>query len=106
MKESSRWAQSSFALLLVFCILGGFLVGSSSSQDARVVRETTEVGRYQFVNGHQIFDTKTARLWQYDDSSLKWNREDAPWEWNQNPRKQPRDIQPNDGYRPIRPRAE
>jgi hypothetical protein len=105
MKELS-WTRPSLVLLAVFSILSAFLVGSSSSQDARAVREATEVGRYQMVNGGQIFDTKTARLWQFDNNLQKWNREDAPWEWNQKPHQSLPGIQPNDGARPLQPREQ
>jgi hypothetical protein len=49
--------------------IGGFLVGSSSSQEGRRGADG-EVGRYQMVAPHSvslfIFDTKTARYWNKD----------------------------------------
>jgi hypothetical protein len=81
MKESNRWARTSLVLLFVGCALAGFLAGSSSSQDTRRSSESTEVGRYQWVNDVKIFDTKTARLWRVSDQG--WVFEDSPWEANQ-----------------------
>lgn len=100
MKESNRWARCSFALLLVGCIFAGILVGSSSSQDVRRAIESTEVGRYQYVNGGMIFDTKTARLWRAieDGQNQKWVRDDAPWESNQKPKSQPNGIAPSGNF--------
>ena len=105
MKEFN-WTRLSLVLLAVFCILAAFLVGTSSSQDARAVREASEVGRYQYVPGALIFDTKTARIWQFDGNLQRWNREDAPWEWSQKPHQPQREVQPNDGARPLQPREQ
>ncbi len=96
MSESKRCAKCSLTLLVVSGILGGVLVGSSLSQDARRANEPAEVGRYQYVNGGAIFDTKTARLWRPNGD--KWVRDDAPWEENQKPKPQPKNFPPELGH--------
>ena len=80
MKESNRCARIAVGLLFVGCVLGSLLVGSSPSQENRRGSESTEVGRYQWVNDAKIFDTKTARLWRFSDQG--WVFEDSPWEAN------------------------
>ena len=106
MNHLNHWAKTSFVVLTVCCALGLLFASQSSSQDARGGREASEVGRYQYVPGGVIFDTKTARLWTFDSNAMRWNREDAPWEWNQHPKPRPdTNLVPNDSRnRPLQPR--
>ena len=106
MNHLNRWARTVFVGLSACCALGLLLSGQSSSQDARGGKEASEVGRYQYVPGGVIFDTKTARLWTFDNNAMKWNREDAPWEWNQHQKARPAEnnLVPNDRNKPLQPR--
>jgi hypothetical protein len=80
-----------FALLTVGAIAGACMVNTSSSQNVQRAPEGTEVGRYQIADGSRVFDTKTARCWQFQGNSEKWTLEPAPWEWNQqHPKSQPK----------------
>lgn len=107
MQNLNRRAKSSSVLLLAGMAIGWFLVGTSSSQEARRGNEAAEVGRYQYVNAGMIFDTKTARVWRlnddYQNQDRKWVREDAPWEWNQRPNLQSNDGRPSAPVVPVRP---
>ena len=65
----SQWSRRSLVLVALIFAVGGFLVGSSSSQEGRRDADG-EVGRYQMVAPHVthlfVFDTKTARYWSKD----------------------------------------
>jgi hypothetical protein len=71
-----QWSRHSFVLVASIFAVGGFLIGSSSSQEERRGADG-EVGRYQLVRGPQgggppyIFDTKTARYWTLDGEEWK-----------------------------------
>lgn len=98
MAASNRSSKITVILLMAVCALGGALANSSFSQNGQRVYDGTEVGRYQLVNAHQIFDTKTARLWRFQANEEfvdaknggatqggKWVWDEAPWEWNRTP---------------------
>src|SRR5262245_6879650 len=93
------WSKRSLIIAAAICLTGGFLVGSSSSQQAirrvsdesdvpvaRRPKEGPEIGRYQMVGGPGgkiIFDTLTARFWQeanYSETGeSRWIEHAAPW---------------------------
>ncbi len=72
----TQWSRRSLVLVALVFAIGGFLVGSSSSQEERRGADG-EVGRYHLVRGPQgggppyIFDTKTARYWTADGDEWK-----------------------------------
>jgi len=86
----NQWSKRSLVLLIAVCAIGGFLIGSSSSQEANATRDKGEIGpgRYQMVvspGARMIFDTKTARFWQetsYSDNAAesRWIEHSAPWD--------------------------
>jgi hypothetical protein len=92
------WSKRSLIIAAAICLTGGFLIGSSSSQDVRRRadesdvaapsrrKEGPEIGRYQMVGGPGakiIFDTVTARYWQeanYSETGeSRWIEHAAPW---------------------------
>jgi len=80
-----HWSRNSGILVAAIFAVGGFLVGSSSSQEA-TTRGTAdgEVGRYQMMAAHandlKIIDTKTGRYWQRLTSETKerWDERPGP----------------------------
>lgn len=84
----NQWSRKTLVLVVSVCTLGGFLLGSSSSQDAGPAARAGAVGRYQMVNssgGLVVIDTMTARYWERiirgGDASLEeWHEHRAPWE--------------------------
>ena len=71
-----------FVLVMAGFIAGACVVNSSSSQNVQRAAEGMEVGRYQYVKGNKIFDTKTARMWRMDTNKWTYVKKDAPWEYN------------------------
>ncbi len=81
----NRWSRRSLVAVAAICAIGGFLIGSSSSDDARrrirpgddetlgpvrpadSAKYQGNVGRYQMIassgGGTIVFDTATARYW-------------------------------------------
>jgi hypothetical protein len=86
----NQWSKRSLVQVIAACAIGGFLIGSSSSQEANPSRDRGEIGpgRYQMVvspGAKMIFDTKTGRFWQetnYSDNAAepRWSEHLAPWE--------------------------
>jgi hypothetical protein len=93
----NQWSKRSLILVLSVCAIGGFLIGSASSQSVRrapqkegeyeedALTRAPEVGRYQMVQtsaGTVIFDTRTAHYWQRMNGvdANRWNKYPAPWE--------------------------
>ncbi len=80
------WSKRSLVFFAAICAIVGFLVGSSSSQEAKHGGDKGEVGRYQMVQtrnlGVLIIDTKTARFWRGRKGELpeNWDEHPAPWE--------------------------
>ena len=79
----NQWSKRSLVLVAAIFAVGCFLIGSSSSQDAKRAAEGEEVGRYQLVvgavGGDTIFDTKTGRFWQMgDDRTQPWVQYPSP----------------------------
>ena len=61
-----QWSRRSLILVASIFAVGGFLLGSSSSQERRRELRPGEVGRYQMVagqTGYIVFDTRTAHYW-------------------------------------------
>ncbi len=80
--ESNRWTKRPAILLVAGCTLGGFLLGSSSSEEVKTDRPETGIGRYQFVETSSIrliFDTKTAERWEYRFDQVGWEKVAPPW---------------------------
>jgi hypothetical protein len=92
----NQWSKRSFVMVAAICLTGGFLIGSSSSQDvtrrgsngaeAGRRKDGPEVGRYQMVGGPGakiIFDTVTARFWEEknytETGESRWTEHAAPW---------------------------
>jgi hypothetical protein len=92
----NQWSKRSLVIVAAICLTGGFLIGSSSSQEvikrgsngSEVGRrkDGPEIGRYQMVGGPGakiIFDTMTARFWQETNYSetgdSRWTEHAAPW---------------------------
>ncbi len=84
----NQWSKRSLFLVAAICAVGGFLAGSSSSQDVGRAPLVGEVGRYQMVHtngGTAIIDTKTARFWErtIPDGDMRkeyWDEHAAPWD--------------------------
>ncbi len=81
----NQWSRNSGVLVAAIFAVGGFLVGSSSSQESRRSAEQGEVGRYQMMAAHandlKIIDTKTGRFWQrlYSDNKERWDERAGPF---------------------------
>jgi len=81
----NQWSKRLFVLLAAICGVGGFLIGSSSSQEVKHDADQGEVGRYQMVMSSSIdikvFDTKTAKFWQLniEDPEQRWVRHPGPF---------------------------
>ncbi|HEY3963576.1 MAG TPA: hypothetical protein VGM05_03400 [Planctomycetaceae bacterium] len=93
----NQWSKRSLVLVVSVCAIGGFLIGSASSQSVRQASQkereyeedaptrAPEAGRYQMVQtsaGTVIFDTRTAHYWQRNNGveATRWNKHHAPWE--------------------------
>jgi hypothetical protein len=77
---SDRWSKPLVLCAAVGLTVGGFLVGSSRSQEIKAPNAQSEVGRYQISHdGQFMWDTTTGRWWQkYSDGS--WGGEqNPPW---------------------------
>jgi hypothetical protein len=82
----NQWSKRSLILVAAICAVGGFLIGSSSSQESKPVGDKGEVGRYQMApNGKLIFDTKTGQFWDHHSyeglggSREEWEEHAPPW---------------------------
>ena len=75
-----QWSRRSLVLVGLMLAIGGFLIGSSSSQEDNRGPER-EVGRYQMIapqpNYLYVFDTKTARYWKYEGKG-NWSNHLGP----------------------------
>ncbi|HLJ12640.1 MAG TPA: hypothetical protein VKU82_15705 [Planctomycetaceae bacterium] len=75
-------------IVAAFCLAGGFLVGTSTSQESREKNETAEIGRYQIAASERlawIIDTKTGHTWRKwqttsPNSPEGWEESRAPWD--------------------------
>ncbi len=85
----NQWSNRTFVMFAVICAVGGFLVGSSSSQEVKRDAGQGEVGRYQMVMASpsdtlKVFDTKTARFWDYvggpKGENMHWREFPGPFE--------------------------
>jgi hypothetical protein len=85
----NQWSNRTFVLFAVICAVGGFLVRSSSSQEAERDAGQGEVGRYQMVfsspsDAIRVLDTKTARFWEYVDDpngeKMQWRESRGPFD--------------------------
>ena len=83
MMALNQWSRRSLMLLAAIFAVGGFLIGSSSGQNAKRGAAESEVGRYQIVAGKinlTVFDTKTAHIWQLSlDDPDKWDEIPGPF---------------------------
>lgn len=77
----NHWSKPSFIMALAVIAMGGFMLGSSSSQESKREDNQAEVGRYQMPDGHTMVDTKTGRSWiRYESrSDYRWEERVAPW---------------------------
>jgi hypothetical protein len=81
-----QWSNRALILLAAACGVGGLLIGTSSSQEAKRPPVETELGRYQIsANEERIWmaDTKTGQLWEkkYSNSSEgAWRVVPRPWD--------------------------
>jgi len=104
----NKWSRRSIALAIVLCAIGGFMVGSSSSQvsvpdlgnaprerqhEIAAGRHPPEAGRYQMVAGHYntyiIFDTATAQHWTSVQVGTAAGVPNFKWEKRESPVSQP-----------------
>src|SRR5258708_28198085 len=91
--NSNHCGKLSLALLIMCGVLGGLLVGSSSSQEDKRPNESSENGRFQMVEtrrGTRIFDTRSGRSWlerfgkavaaqEGGAAEGVWDEQSSPW---------------------------
>ena len=84
MMALNHWSRYSAVVVTAIFSLGGFLIGSSSSQETTRGAADREVGRYQMIAAHandlKIIDTRTGRYWQRLNSENKerWDERPGP----------------------------